>query len=46
MEYDYKNKFNAFLTIPLRFYLRLLTTSPCLITGQVIREVNHESGRT
>lgn len=35
---------NPELTMPLKFYIRLLTLSPCYIKKQVIDEINHESG--
>lgn len=46
MEYDYKNNFSSYLTIALKFYIRLLMMSPAHITAQVIREIHHESGGT
>ena len=43
-EYDFK-LISAFLTMALKFYIRLVTHSPVHINTQVIREIHHQSGR-
>jgi hypothetical protein len=45
IEYDYRH-LNALLTIAMKFYIRLLMTSPAHITAQVVREISHEAERT
>jgi hypothetical protein len=33
------------LTMPVKFYIRLLMVSPLHITRQVLREIQHEGGQ-
>lgn len=42
--FDYKKniKLNADLTMPLKFYVRLLSISPLYINRQVLEEVGHK----
>jgi hypothetical protein len=44
-EYDFKNNVGSFLTMALKFYIRLVAMSPLHISGQVVRATNHESGQ-
>ncbi len=43
-EYQFKEKVGNNLTMPLKFYIRLVAMSPLHISRQVVRETNHESG--
>jgi hypothetical protein len=43
--YDYKNDLASVLTIPLKFYIRLLMLSPLHINKQVLKEIQHEGGQ-
>ena len=43
-EYNFKHV-SAFLTMALKFYIRLVALSPVHINRQVISEIHHESGR-
>ena len=39
-----KFQISSLLTMPLKFYIRLLTLSPIHINQQVLHEIQHEKG--
>lgn len=41
-----KIKLNEDLTMPLKFYIRLLSLSPLYIKKQVLDEINHKKANT
>lgn len=43
MEYDYKAKVTTFLSMPLKFYIRLIMTSPAHIAQPVILEISNNN---
>lgn len=45
-EYDFKSNVGAYLTMALKFYIRLVAMSPLHINPQVVKATNHEKGET